>query len=48
MGEFMQYHARAFTFCMETEDYQEGARAFVEKRKPVFKGTEEPKNNKKP
>jgi enoyl-CoA hydratase len=44
MGEFMQYHARAFTFCMETEDPQEGARAFVEKREPVFKGnSEEPK-----
>lgn len=38
MEEFMQYHSRAFTYCTETEDHLEGARAFVEKREPVFKG----------
>lgn len=38
MEEFMQYHALAFSFCIETEDHLEGSRAFVEKREPVFKG----------
>jgi len=38
MEEFMQYHSQAFTYCAETEDHLEGARAFVEKREPVFKG----------
>jgi len=38
MKEFMQYEASAFTFCSETEDHIEGARAFTEKREPVFKG----------
>lgn len=38
MKEFMQYEALAFTFCSETEDHIEGARAFAEKREPVFKG----------
>ena len=38
MEEFMQYHSLAFSFCTETEDHQEGARAFVEKRESVFRG----------
>jgi len=38
MEEFMQYHSQAFTYCTETEDHLEGARAFTEKREPVFKG----------
>lgn len=36
--EFMQWHSFAFGFCSQTEDHREGARAFVEKREPVFKG----------
>ena len=38
LDEFMQWHAFAFSFCSETEDHREGARAFVEKREPEFKG----------
>ena len=36
--EYMQFHARAITFCLNSEDHLEGARAFTEKRQPVFKG----------
>jgi len=38
LEEFMTFHALATPFCAETEDHMEGARAFLEKRLPVFKG----------
>jgi len=33
-----QVEIKAFALCYSTEDQEEGARAFLEKRKPVFKG----------
>ncbi|MEW6443912.1 MAG: enoyl-CoA hydratase-related protein [bacterium] len=38
LESFMRYQAVASPFCAETEDHKEGARAFLEKRDPVFKG----------
>lgn len=35
---YMRFHAQAITFCLNSEDHLEGARAFMEKRTPVFKG----------
>ena len=34
-----QIEGDAFAICMASEDGQEGTRAFIEKRKPVFKGS---------
>jgi 2-(1,2-epoxy-1,2-dihydrophenyl)acetyl-CoA isomerase len=38
LGEVMDLEAWHHTRCGMTDDHLEGARAFVEKRKPVFKG----------
>jgi len=38
LDEFMQWQALAFDFVSQTEDHREGARAFLEKREPHFKG----------
>jgi enoyl-CoA hydratase len=35
----LQIEADAFAICMASQDGQEGTRAFLEKRKPQFKGT---------
>jgi enoyl-CoA hydratase/carnithine racemase len=35
---FLSYSGQASQFLTETEDHKEGARAFAEKREPVFKG----------
>jgi len=38
LDEWKQWYSIAFSFCSTTEDHREGARAFVEKRDPRFKG----------
>lgn len=37
-AEGMRFEAALFGLCFATEDMREGTRAFLEKRKPVFKG----------
>jgi enoyl-CoA hydratase len=37
-AEAMRFEAALFSLCFATEDMREGTRAFLEKRKPVFKG----------
>jgi enoyl-CoA hydratase/carnithine racemase len=38
LDEWKQWHAFAFPFISATEDHTEGAKAFAEKREPIFKG----------
>lgn len=38
MAAAIQMERKAYAWLRATEDYQEGARAFLEKRKPAFKG----------
>ncbi|MDG6994660.1 MAG: enoyl-CoA hydratase/isomerase family protein [Nitrososphaerota archaeon] len=38
LAEGLDYESALFAFCFSTSDQKEGARAFLEKRKPVFKG----------
>jgi enoyl-CoA hydratase len=34
----LDYEAQAFALCFATEDMREGTRAFLERRKPSFRG----------
>ncbi|HMQ01418.1 MAG TPA: enoyl-CoA hydratase-related protein, partial [Cyclobacteriaceae bacterium] len=33
-----QAEANSFAYCTKTDDFKEGTTAFIEKRKPAFKG----------
>ncbi len=38
LSEGLKYETELFSECFNTEDMKEGTKAFLEKRKPVFKG----------
>jgi enoyl-CoA hydratase len=38
LNEGLKLESKLFALCFETEDFEEGTRAFLEKRPPVFKG----------
>lgn len=38
LSEGLSYELELFSLCFSTEDQKEGAKAFLEKRRPVFKG----------
>ncbi|MCL4518829.1 MAG: enoyl-CoA hydratase-related protein, partial [Thaumarchaeota archaeon] len=38
LKEGLDYESALFAYCFATDDQKEGARAFLEKRKPAFKG----------
>jgi enoyl-CoA hydratase len=38
LGEALEYEASLFSLCFATEDMREGTRAFLERRKPEFRG----------